>query len=491
MSLGSAWSVSLSGLSAAADQLALVSRNVSRAGDANSVRKMGEQVTTTDGLVRLSRVSRAGDPALLEGSLIANARASQENAVAQSLDQLQSTVLDPTLDASPAAHTADLEAKLRLLANSPSDRTAAAQTVLAAKDLTTVLNAMSDTILKVRSSADQAIAETVDSINASLASLEKVNQEILSASPSADITDQLDRRDTILKDLSSQIDIRTVARGGHDISVYTDGGVVLFETVARDVTFSRSVLLGAGSQGASVMIDGVEVTGDNAVMPSRSGRIAGLVQVRDVIAPAFQMQADEIARGLIEAFADNDRSASGKPDIPGLFTWTGNTVLPTGVQFAGLGARITVNAGIDPAQGGDLRYLRDGGASAPADPDYSANPSQLSGFSARILELIDGLAAARPFDGHAQLDQSASLKAFASQSVGWLEELRESTDQRYEVNSAVRDRATQSLLSATGINIDQEMSDLLRFEQSYQAASRLIATVDQMIRTILETAVAA
>ncbi len=239
------------------------------------------------------------------------------------------------------------------------------------------------------------------------------------------------------------------------------------------------------------MIDGVEVTGDNAVMPLRSGRIAGLVQVRDVIAPAFQMQADEIARGLIEAFADSDRSASGKPDIPGLFTWPGNAVLPAGVQLAGLAARITVNAGIDPAQGGDLRYLRDGGASAPADPDYSANQSQLPGFSARLLELIDGLAAARPFDGRAQLDQSASLKAFASQSVGWLEELRETTDQRYEVNSAVRDRATQSLLSAIGINLDQEMSDLLRFEQSYQAASRLIATVDQMIRTILETAGAA
>jgi len=488
MSLGSAWSVSLSGLSAAADQLALVSRNVSRAGDANSVRKMGEQVTTTDGLVRLSRVSRAGDSALLEGSLIANARAGQESVVAQSLDELQSTVLDPTLDASAAAQIADLEAKLRLLANSPSDRTAAAQTVLAAKDLTTVLNAMSDTILKVRSSADQAIADTVDSINTSLASLEKVNQEILSASPSADITDQLDRRDAILKDLSSQIGIRTVARGGNDISVYTDGGVVLFETVARDVTFSRSVTLGPGSQGASVMIDGVEVTGDNAVMPLRSGRMAGLVQVRDVIAPVFQTQADEIARGLIEAFADSDRSASGKPDIPGLFTWSGNAVLPAGVQVAGLAARITVNAGIDPAQGGDLRYLRDGGASAPADPDYSANQSQLPGFPARLLELIDGLAAARPFDGRAQLDQSASLKAFASQSVGWLEELRESTDQRYEVNSAVRDRATQSLLSATGINLDQEMSDLLRFEQSYQAASRLIATVDQMIRTILEAA---
>jgi len=489
MALGSAWSVSLSGLSAASEQLALVSRNVARAGDADSVRKIGQQVTAFDGSVRLARVARTADSVLLEGTLAATAQASQQSALAQSLDRLHAAAnMDPSLEMSAAARVANLEVQLRLLANNPSDRTLASQVVLAAEDVAGSLNEISNTILKVRSEADGAIAEAVDRVKASLAGLEKVNREIVTASPATDITDQLDRRDAILKELSSQIGIRTVSRAGNDIAVYTDGGVVLFETVARDVTFLPSNALGAGSHGFGVTIDAVDVTGDNAVMPLQSGRIAGLVQVRDDIAPVFQAQADELARALIEAFADWDRSGSGKPELPGLFTWPGGTVLPTGSQVAGLAAGIAVNPRMDPAQGGDLRYLRDGGASAPGDPDYSANPSQLAGFSTRILDLIDGLSAARQFDGSAGLEQSATIKQFAAHSIGWLQQLRKNADDRYEASAAVRDRANESLLRAAGINLDQEMSDLLRFEQSYQASSRLIATVDQLIRTVLETA---
>lgn len=488
MSLSSAWSVSLSGLSTASDRLALVSRNVSRAGDAEAVRKVGRQVTLADGSVRLAQVSRTSDPILLEGSLVANAEASRQGAVSQALDQLYSSVLDPSLNASPAARVADLEAQLRTLANNHSDRASGLQVISSARAVVSSLSDMSNIIQTVRSDADQAIADSVTSINASLANLEKVNREILTSAQGADITDQVDRRDAILAELSDQMGIRTVSRGGNDIAVYTDGGVVLFETVAREVSFAASGTLGPGSQGANVVVDGVEVTGPNAVMPLKSGRIAGLVDIRDTISPVFQAQADEMARALIEAFADKDQSASGKPDLPGLFTWPSNTILPSGTQVAGLAAVIAVNDQIDPTQGGDLRYLRDGGASAPSDPDYNANPDQLAGFSSRILELIDGLSASRQFDGTSQLDQQVDLKTFSSQSVGWLNELRQTTSDRYELSSTVRGRASQSLLSATGVNLDQEMSDLLRFEQSYQAASRLIATVDQMIRTIIETA---
>jgi flagellar hook-associated protein 1 len=55
-----------------------------------------------------------------------------------------------------------------------------------------------------------------------------------------------------------------------------------------------------------------------------------------------------------------------------------------------------------------------------------------------------------------------------------------------EVQTAIRDRANERLLGVTGISLDQEMADLLRFEQSYQAAGRLIATVDSMIKAIID-----
>ncbi len=488
MSLGSAWSVGLSGLSTASDQMALVSRNVARAGDVTASRKIGEQVTTGTGTVRLAVIGRVSDPVLLDGVLTARANYSGDSVTSSALDRLYSAVMDPELGQSPASLIAKLESDVRLLANDPTNRAAALQVVDAAFAVSGALNSASALISNVRSDADRSIADSVQALNTALQELEAVNKDIVSSPPQADITDQLDARDAILQTISDYAGIRVVPRGGNDITVYTDGGVVLFETVARSIEFTPSGVLGPGVLGNAVRIDGVDVTGPGAVMPLRSGSIAAQIGIRDSIAPTFQTQIDEIARGLIEVFADPDRSGGVKSDIPGLFTWIGGTVPPSGVVVPGLAARITVHPQIDPAQGGNLNYLRDGGASAPADPDYNANPSGASGYSGRLLELVRGLGEVRSFDSTSGLRPASSLKDLSSQSVGWIDELRQATADQLESRTVLKDRVSESLLGVTGINLDQEMADLLRFEQSFQASSRLIATVDQMIKAILEVA---
>ncbi len=488
MSLGSAWSIGLSGLSTASDQMALVSRNVARAGDSNASRKVGEQVTIGTGAVRLAVVGRVDDPILLEGLLSARSDHSGESVTSSALDRLHAVVMDPELKRSPASLISVLESNIRLLANDPANRAAGLQVLDSAHGISDALNSASAVISSVRSDADRAIADSVQSLNSALRELESVNRQIVSSPPQADTTDQLDKRDAILKTLADYVGVRVVPRGASDITVYTDGGVVLFETSARAVTFTPSGGLGPGVSGSSVTIDGVDVTGPGAVMPLRSGSIVAQVNIRDSVAPTFQTQIDEIARGLIEAFADADRSGGGKPDIPGLFTWVGGAVPPTGAAVPGLAARIAVNSQIDPGQGGSLNYLRDGGASAPADPNYNANPSGASGFSGRLLELVANLSSTRAFDPASELRPGSSLKDFSSQSVGWIDELRQTSTSQLEVRTVIKDRSSESLLSVTGVNLDQEMADLLRFEQSFQASSRLIATIDQMLKSILEVA---
>ncbi len=487
MTLGSAWSVGLSGLSTTADQMSLVSRNVARAGDPNAVRKVGEQVTLLGGGSRMATVSRVADKALLDGVLGATSSLSQQTNVMAYLDQVYSGFLDPSLQNSPASLLADLQSQLRLLANQPSNRSASLEVVASASALTSTLNNATNTVSSLRTAADSEIAEAVSDLNGLLRDLAKVNSDIVTADPARiDVTDQLDQRDTILKKISDLIGIQTVPRDGNDIVVYTDGGVVLFERTPREVTFTSTALLAPGVQGGGVTIDGVAVTGDGALMPSRSGAIVGLVQVRDQTLPAVQSHLDEIARGLIEAFADSDQTGGGKPPLPGLFTWSGATVPPTGLIVTGIAGSIEVNPQIDPARGGDLRFLRDGGASAPADPDYNANPGGLPGFATRLLELLDSLNETRSIDPGAGLSGTATLSGLAAESVGWLQELRQTTSYKVDVQTAVRERAVERLQGVSGISLDQEMADLLRFEQSYQAAGRLIGTVDSMIKTILE-----
>ena len=487
MTLGSAWSVGLSGLSTSADQMSLVSRNVARAGDPDAARKVGEQITLLGGGARLSSVARVADQALLKGVLASSSALARETSVISYLDQVYSAFLDASVDSSPAALIADLESQVRLLANQPSSRAAALEVVSTASRLAQTLNGATEFITSLRTAADAEISSAVADMRALLDELGAVNSEIVTVDPArVDITDQLDKREAVLKQLSEFVGIQVVPRNGNDIIVYTDGGVVLFEKTPRSVEFTPTTYLSPGVPGGAVTIDGVMVTGSDAMMPLRTGSIQGLINVRDDILPTLQGQVDEIARGLIEVFADEDQSGLGKPTLPGLFTWSGASLPASGVLIPGLAGSIRVNPQIDPSQGGDLRYLRDGGASAPTDPDYNANPEGYAGFSDRLLDILSKFNETRLFDPGAGLSAQTTLSGLAADSVGWIQEHRQKTSYQVDLQTAIRDRSVERLQGVSGISLDQEMADLLRFEQSYQAAGRLISTIDTMIKTILE-----
>ena len=42
--------------------------------------------------------------------------------------------------------------------------------------------------------------------------------------------------------------------------------------------------------------------------------------------------------------------------------------------------------------------------------------------------------------------------------------------------------------SVSGVNIDEEMVDLVRFQQAYEAAARFIDTVNDMTKTLINMA---
>lgn len=61
--------------------------------------------------------------------------------------------------------------------------------------------------------------------------------------------------------------------------------------------------------------------------------------------------------------------------------------------------------------------------------------------------------------------------------------LRSSQDA--EVQSALREQAAVDLESVAGVNLDEEAANLLRYQQAYQAASKIIAVSDDLFRTLL------
>ena len=54
-----------------------------------------------------------------------------------------------------------------------------------------------------------------------------------------------------------------------------------------------------------------------------------------------------------------------------------------------------------------------------------------------------------------------------------------------DAQGVLLEQAREALLAESGVNLDEEAADLLRYEQSYQAAAQLIATADTLFQSLL------
>ncbi|WP_430513522.1 flagellar hook-associated protein FlgK [Pannonibacter phragmitetus] len=492
MSLSVALKAAQSALSARQIETSTISRNIAGAQQAGFTRKSVMLSTVisqggTGGGVRVDGIARSTDSGLYKALSGATSIASSQLAIANGLDKLAGTTGDTELLRSPAAQLGKLEAAIQNYAAEPGNSIQAQAMLTAAKDTAKLLNDYTSLVQGVRADADAEIATSINKVNDLLGQIQTLNSVIVKGYASgADITDAMDSRDQALLALSEEIGISTLTQQDGGVVIYTDSGVTLFETSARKVSFEPTISFMAGTVGNAIFIDGVPVTGASAIMPVSTGRLHGLTQLRDNVAVTYQNQLDEVARGLVEAFAESDQTGGGGPLQAGLFTWSGGPAVPaTSTLSQGLAGSIRINSAADPDQGGSLDVLRDGGM---AGANYVYNPAGFAGYTGRLNEFVSAMNdPSRVFDAGVGLDPTSSLKTFASSSVSWLEAGRKTAAANVEFQSVIVSRSASALSNVTGVNLDEEMTLMLDIERAYGAAAKLMTAVDRMLQDLLDS----
>lgn len=483
-SLSSALNFALAGLSVSTVQSALVSRNISSAGDENYAHRTAEIQALPGGAPGVSGIRRSTDRQVLDKLLLANSEAAGKDVMLGALTRLGNLGGDPQDDQSIASAIGQLQAALRGYEVNPASSALGRKALEAARSVALKINSAAAEASSIRAGADTAMAEATERVNNLLAQFKVVNDGIIRGEGTPDeLSENLDQRDGILKLLSEEIGIRTSSRPNNDMQIYAEGGAVLFEGSPRLVNFAASDELQPGMPGGALYIDGVAVTGPDAPMPMRSGRIAALAMVRDGTAVQFSRQLDQIAAGLIRGFAERDQSTpSSLPDVEGLFMASG--VLPAlPGENAGLSSLIRLNSLADPDQGGSVFLLRDGGFGGAS---YVSNTLARPSFQSRIAELSDAIDSPRSFGSLSGVGGTISLKELSLQSASWLGGLHQSAQSSFDQANATRTRAGESMARITGVNIDHEMAALLDLEKSYQASSKVLSVVNNMMSVLME-----
>jgi flagellar hook-associated protein 1 FlgK len=494
MSLSTALNIVNSAFVSNAAQSAVVSSNISNASTKGYSREIANVVTTYSGSSEVASVTREANAALLEQVNTSTSQAAYQQALSNGLTTLANTVSDSSSATSssgaaangnsPSAMVANLQSALATYDASPSSASAGQGVVTAAQDLASSLNTGAAAVSSVREQADSDMASAVGTINSLLTQFTSVNATIVSGTATgADVSSAEDTRDSILTQLAQQVGVSTVANSDGSMSIYTDSGVTLFQGgAARTVSFTPTATYTDGTTGNAVTVDGVPITGASSPMAVQSGALAGLANLRDVVAPQYGAQLDQVAQGLISAFSESDQTGGTAPTLPGLFTYAGATDVPSTSAATGLASEIEINANVDPSQGGDVDELRDGGMNGSA---YVYNTTGASSYTGRIDQMTSALTTAQSFDASAGLGTSASLGDYASASVSWLQGQNQQASNQLDYQNSLVSQATTALSNGTGVNLDTEMTNMLSIENSYTTTAKLLTTVNSMFTSLL------
>ena len=482
MSISGSLHTALSGLHAVSRAAEVVSSNISNAmteGYGKREVLLSAEVLAGSGSgVRVDGVHRHADAALIGNRRLSEAQLAQVEVRAEFLSTLEAAIGMPDRPGSLSARLTEFEGALIASASRPDSEARQLAVANAASAVASQLNAASDSIQTERMRADQGIAQSVDSLNATLQRISALNVDIVRFGGAAqDPSALIDQRQRLIDGIAELIPIREVPRDNGTMALYTPGGAILLDGKAAEIGFSPAGLITPDMTLASTALSGLRINGQPVSTsaengPIAGGKLAGLFALRDEHAPTAQERIDAVARDLVERFADPAVDPTLGASDPGLFTDNGAALVPA--DELGLAGRISLNALVDPSAGGALWRLRDGlGAAAPGDP---GNATQLNA-------LTDALTAARtPASGGFLVPRSAAGlmgDLLSGVSVELQGALTEQSFARAQTDTLIGRELQGS------VDTDEEMQKLLLIEQVYAANARVISTIDEMIQTLL------
>jgi flagellar hook-associated protein 1 len=171
--------------------------------------------------------------------------------------------------------------------------------------------------------------------------------------------------------------------------------------------------------------------------------------------------------------------SGGSAEFP-LFTdgssaYTG-AITAAGPESVGFSARIAVNAALAADPSGLVVYQAGTNAGDATRPNFIYR--QLTGSSLQYSPNTGIGTAAVPFSG--------SLSTFVRQVISQQAEAASSANNLKQGQDVVQSALQQRFNDTSGVNVDQEMANLLTLQNSYAANARVMTTVKAMLDTLMQ-----
>ncbi len=437
-------SIGASGARAAQTSLTTVSENIANSGVAGYSRRaaVNAELATTNSLgtngfgVRVSGIQRSGDIFKTQAVRTAGTDLARTNTASTLMTDIQTALTGAELD----KRVTDFFGQATKLAADPSSLTQRATMLESARATAMSFNQTGQALVRATADIDaQADAETAR-LSRLAEGLAKVNTGLARAQPAtATAAALMDQRDQLLEEMSGIADVSTSYDGYGRVAVKLGGatGPTLVEgNLAGDVGYARN------DEGAVQFVVNRQFT-TSSFVPT-GGSLAGLADAVGKVTTA-RKEIDTLAA----AFADgvNAAQAGGRDmdNVAGEKIFTFDPLRPSQMTMTLEDPRGIAAAAADtgPRDGSNLAAFQ--------------TLRTTSGVEAKLTRLVS--------DNAAAIESRATVAA---------------------AQTAILDGAVAARDSASGVNLDNEAVDLIRFQQAFQASSRVIQAARDIFQSILE-----
>lgn len=299
-------------------------------------------------------------------------------------------------------------------------------------------------LAQVQSDLDTGIGTDVDDANRLLADIAELNKQIggfESIAPGSAV-DLRDQRQAKLELLAAKIPIQVRPGTGGQIQV-----------VALDASGADIPLITQSTVQGTVAFTGTAITAGSpvATLALGSGSIRGALNARDNGVQTLRDNLDALARQLVTSV-----NAAYNPSA----TVGGNFFTATGLTAG------TFN--VDPAV--TVSNLKASNGGPAGDNTVALAVAQLAHrpFSTAGGDLING-----------------TFGNFFSQTVSRLGQSLASANARAEDQAGIEKLIRTQRDTVSGVSLDEEMADLMKFQRAFQASSRVFSVIDQLLDNVV------
>ncbi|MGD9291124.1 MAG: flagellar hook-associated protein FlgK, partial [Desulfobacterales bacterium] len=341
------------------------------------------------------------------------------------------------------------------LTNNPSG--SVERTVLAAKSemLAATFSKNYGDLQKIQKDIDSYLEGAVEEINRLSENMVDLNQKIVqmeSAGHAAN--DYRDQRDLMLKELSEFIDIDTFEDANGGVTISVGSGQVLVEgTRAYKLSTQANP---SGHQDVTWL----DSSGNTVIITNliEKGKLKGWIDARDVDIADSLTKLDTLAQNLMAEVNTIHATGYGLDGSTGTDFFTG----------AATAAGIRVN----PLISNDTNLIA-------AAESFNLVPGDKPGDNGNAIAIAN-LQAAQTMNGN-----TTTFGAFYGSMVSDTGLAVQQAASHFEHQSQMVLQVENYRESISGVSIDEETVNLIKFQNAYQAAAKLINTADEMMQTVL------